>query len=219
MIIFNLDDAMHHPKYDEFTSKLLMNVKGTQFYKGNDKYNFYCFMRWVAMASVGGGWMSDYDTFPLNLNASFALPNNGTMTSFTGHVPNLVSGSADEWNRVVTVMIQDYEKNAYTYLRKGKMFWSDMLAFRSLLWDGSVIGLKETITVQDVYHVWRRDQEEITKPYDKIRGQCHELRKRKAIHFAHHGCSVVKFCDNRRGNAAKKWHQAWLKLCSPDIKS
>jgi len=71
---------MRHSRYDLFLSKILVDRKGIQFYGEKDKYNLYCFLRWVAMAGVGGGFMSDYVTLSLNVNASFILLNNGTLS-------------------------------------------------------------------------------------------------------------------------------------------
>ena len=58
---------------------------------------------------IGGGWMSDYDTMPLELTAEIgnklATENGGKFTSYSWHVPCLLYGSRDEWDRVINLMI------------------------------------------------------------------------------------------------------------------
>ena len=59
------------------------------------------------MAASGGGWMSDHDTFPTNfpINEGSDLPNEGKFVSFQSHVPALMSGTAEEWDRVSKLII------------------------------------------------------------------------------------------------------------------
>jgi hypothetical protein len=67
-----------------------------------NKVDKICFYRYLAMGMVGGGWMSDFDTFPLNAakwdgtGNPMLLPNSGSLTihekTESGGVPSLVSG-------------------------------------------------------------------------------------------------------------------------------
>ncbi len=59
--ILTMDDAKKHKDFNRM--KAIME----RFKDG--EYNRRCFYRWLAMAEIGGGWMSDYDTFPLDFNA------------------------------------------------------------------------------------------------------------------------------------------------------
>merc|ERR1719188_1917742 len=105
------------------------------------------------MASVGGGWMSDWDNFPLNMKPSFTLPNKGTLTSYSGHVPNLVSGSAYNWNRIVKAMFDHYDEQS----QHGSLHWSDMLALSRFmrqdppLINGKIISRSNTISIHEIY--------------------------------------------------------------------
>jgi len=82
-VVLNQVNAQSHPDYDLFLSKLLVGEKGTQFHDGKDRYNFNYYFRWVAMAAVGGGWISQFDTLPLYSKPSFTLPNNGALSIYS----------------------------------------------------------------------------------------------------------------------------------------
>ena len=123
--VLTLSDAQNHPEYEA----ILRQLDSTLL----DGYNKLCILRWVAMSQVGGGWMSDYDTFPLlqqqqqqaspaTTSSGFAasatnmpLPNNGALTVHDRHVPDLVSGAPSEWirmarNIVKTLLEKDAQK-------------------------------------------------------------------------------------------------------------
>jgi len=97
--VLTLDDAKKHPFYEE------METIVTPLF-GNG-YDSMCFYRWLAMAASGGGWMSDYDTFPTNFPKieGLNLPNGGQFTSFEDHIPCLLSGSENEWTRVSRLLM------------------------------------------------------------------------------------------------------------------
>jgi len=98
--VLTLKDAVRHPAFKE--------VEGImEPLHGSSSYEALCFYRWFAMAALGGGWMSETDTFPTKfpLNEGTSLPNGGIFTSFQAHVPALMSGTGTEWNRVANLLI------------------------------------------------------------------------------------------------------------------
>jgi hypothetical protein len=48
--ILTMEDAKQHPEFDQFQATI-QNFTMTE-------YDMMCYYRWVAMAAVGGGWMS-----------------------------------------------------------------------------------------------------------------------------------------------------------------
>jgi len=133
--ILDINDAMQHEDYGKVREFLDNEEFG--------EYDEICFLRWFAMASVGGGWMSDYDVVPLAslvpyeyvevptilsdddiaTNNGIPLPHDGRFTAYDerGQVPSLLSGSQEEWERLAQGLIN------LTY-QHTKGFYSDMLA-------------------------------------------------------------------------------------------
>lgn len=137
--ILTLEDAQTHPDYEELDEKLDLDVVPFGYY---DKL---CFMRWLAMASVGGGWMSDYDTFPLRGLEDTSIPNGGKLTLYdtvrAGGVPSVVSGSAEEYARIAKLLLINTMKKGVQ-----EKFWSDMLALHDIHQeDSSVFNVKDEV--------------------------------------------------------------------------
>lgn len=82
-------------------------------YLVTNSFNYMCYIRYIAMSAVGGGWMSDYDVLPLRFYFN-GLPNNGAFTVYETSVPSLVSGNESEWERLMNEIID--EGNSHIYL-------------------------------------------------------------------------------------------------------
>jgi len=94
-VVLTEEDARQHPDFESINQKLQdLDVNA---------YNRRCYWRWLAIVTDGGGWMSDYDVFPLSLNGEMglALEQSGTFTSYAHHVPCLIHASAKEWDRIL----------------------------------------------------------------------------------------------------------------------
>ena len=113
--ILNMDDVKEHKDFEK--------LKGVLDSLGVDEYNQRCFFRWLAMAE-SGGWMSDYDTFPMDFDAQIGarIGKYGVFTSFDSHIPSLISASKYEWDRVLQLIIKELEG-----MTKEDGFTSDMV--------------------------------------------------------------------------------------------
>mmetsp|Transcript_27971 Transcript_27971/g.42653 ORF Transcript_27971/g.42653 Transcript_27971/m.42653 type:complete len:436 (+) Transcript_27971:202-1509(+) len=120
----------------------------------DDEYNRYCFLRHFAMAAMtggregGGGWMSDYDTIPLNMQGDAygrVLPNNGAFTSYELSTPSLIVGSGDEWSHIAKSLIEEGVNAKNEERGNGEeggtdnFFFSDKMGFQKLLEQNLVI--------------------------------------------------------------------------------
>ena len=123
--ILTLDDARKHPDYEKFSEAII--TKGN-LYQGS--YDYMCFMRWLAMAAHGqGGWMSDNDVFPtgIDVEQGLTIPHDGKFTGWDRHVPCLLSGSSEEWNKVTSLLMT----HAIEKVKHSK-WYSDMDCLRDL---------------------------------------------------------------------------------------
>ena len=92
-------------------------------------YDLACYLRWFAMAQVGGGIMCDYDVMPNGIKP-FVIPNSLIIyeTHDVGVVPSMAAGTADEYARICE-LFTEYKpdaKDAYN----GNPHTSDMLILR-----------------------------------------------------------------------------------------
>ena len=186
--VLDLSHAEAHPDYVSIIKKLDEIPLGN-----NVPYDSACYLRHFAMASVGGGIMTDYDTLPLNMNkysllagGDGGLPNNGTFTSFEGHVPSFVVGSAVEWDRVAKALIQEgIEAGKGVIVGDRKQLFSDMLALRSLIHKHEVLTFEKPRLVAELH--FKVDQmrhgETSTEPL------CDKTKNLMALHFSHSSVS------------------------------
>lgn len=166
--------AAKHPQFERYDTML----NGLPF----RHFDKLCFYRWISMAVVQGGWMSDYDTFPLERvrwNADGDprfLPNSGTLTvhelSKMGGVPSLVSGNGDEWFRLAKAQVENAQDH------KDVTHWSDMKAMQDLYQQsgGKFYKMEENVVMASILL------------NGKILDQhlCLWLKSKFAVHFSHH---------------------------------
>lgn len=99
-IVLTENDAKLHPEYEVLAPKLKSlpsaNPKG---------YDAACYLRWLAVAARGGGWMADYDLFNYGYPPQEPFPR---MTLFARpSVPCLASGTAEAFLQTAR-MFADY---------------------------------------------------------------------------------------------------------------
>ena len=63
--VLSTKDTARHPRYEEYRAKFATLPTGTNPLE----YEMTCFVRWIAMAHRGGGFMTDYDTLNVGQQA------------------------------------------------------------------------------------------------------------------------------------------------------
>jgi len=213
-LIITQQDAMLLPEYDEMIDLIV----DPDFI---GEYNMQCYIRYMAMSAVGGGWMSDYDTFPLNhfLYHGRDLPYNGMFTVYNGFVPSLVSGNKREYFRIAkrigesihkAVYRQKYiNKNSEKEHYKNKVPWSDMMALKDLY-----------EKVSDDMYIQRFQvlggEKALLVGHDFLPEDCEMTKDMRAIHFSHRAITEGKQVYRgaiHRGTIARKFLIMWHANC------
>ena len=214
--VLTKEDAERHPDFSLLQEKLTkLQV---------DQYNQKCWWRWLSMASItdgaergGGGWMSDYDTFPLELDAhkgrTLEQENNGQFTSYQDHVPSLIHASREEWDRVLHLMIDMLPERI-------NRFASDMnllLQVRDELGDDES-GIKWQSMIENTFPYVKKSNGDLAVDCPRCRGEL-------AVHLSHKGVMVAVRNDlypeidrklgviNGRGTAAQVFMEEYNEQC------
>ncbi|CAJ1349634.1 unnamed protein product [Effrenium voratum] len=120
--VLTLEDAKRSPEFKNVNRRIDRIPRG-----GNAEYERLCYLRYLAMNAVGGGWMSDMDTVPTRLSPDIGLPNAGRFTVYANFIPALVSGNATEYLRIV-LSLTDLGLEQMGH----KRLYTDMFALKDL---------------------------------------------------------------------------------------
>ena len=111
-----LEDAHSHPDFKTYS-----NAIGEILPFGHQDIKMKYF-HYLAMTTVGGGFLTDMDVYPLWPSSYMKLPNlakDGQFTVRCGSAKQasgcLMSGSGDEWNRIAIELLSSVQRQ-YTYL-------------------------------------------------------------------------------------------------------
>ena len=135
------------------------------------------FLRWLAVAAAGGGFMSDYDVFPISLAPAMQEPPfGGNFTVYSkiknsqgAGIPCLMSGSKQEWTRMAFAILENGLKHSKT-----DNMWSDMLAIIDMR-------TEQAYQLRDIV----AEGQDILLKHGWAEHDCASTLRKKAIHFSH----------------------------------
>eukprot|EP00956_Cyclotella_meneghiniana_P010278 scaffold14195_cov65-Cyclotella_meneghiniana.AAC.3 len=166
-------DAKRHPRFELFQRTLIdANV---------NEYDIRCFWRWLAMSlddNPMGGWMSDYDLFPLTLTGDKGkeLMKQPGFKTYGGQVPALIHADASSWERIVQMMIENVKPDMDI------SFISDMMV---LLYLHDHYSEEQMGVTTWEFDLWKKF------PYKRVPGQqypvidCELVKNHLAAHLSH----------------------------------
>jgi len=207
--VLDFSIARQHPEFQMFDQY----IKDLPFHSF-DRIGFY---KYLAAGMAGGGWVSDFDTFPLlrsrwggKGNAAF-LPNKGNLTVYeltadgALPVPSLVSGTADEWFRLAKNQVA----NAREHNAESK--WNDMKAMQDMhkKSKGTIVKVEDAVVPGDT----------LLKKMNVNSDDCEGLRNKLAIHFSHFSLDQTKQWKTaaegakQRASLSRKWTKNYINAC------
>jgi hypothetical protein len=119
-------DAMSHPLYNTYKEIV------SSFPSVNpQKYDYHCYIRWLAMANIGGGILIDYDVVNMGLKTDHSnFFDFNQLTIYQGHVPCVVSGSKQHYLEAVYGFM-GFQNNVEGVLENNRPHTSDMIMLAS----------------------------------------------------------------------------------------
>lgn len=211
--VLNLTDAQQHPEYSALKAKL-DNIR-------MDKLGEVLILRWLAMAASGGGWLCDYDVFPLRDELRQAvlaesLPHKGEMTVHVAVAPTLASGSAEAWTWTAKFLVQDAVQHRSVNTDKFT-FWADSLGLLNAMRSAN-----ETLHIEKT--VLGVDKAILDKPFSSEHCDARPFRGKRVLHASYAGLlksaiSPELKLPRHRLSVAKQFLPLWKKACNATVTS
>jgi len=190
-IVLSPKDAEFHPYYKEYVNAIKKQQSAKKSLNSQD-YEVFCFLRWLAVANKGGGYMCDYDVLN-NGNFKSLQETPGKLTSYQAHVPCLVSGSAAGFLNACKIFATCNPIKAGTYLKREtngrvaeKYNFSDMLTIKNILTEKDIIKI------------------EIVLPFDKY--SLLNQKEKREIPLVHFSSASVSGDNEMRINVMKRFN-------------
>jgi len=210
--VLDFSVARKHHQFDKF-DKVISDLPFESF----DRISFY---RYLAAAMAGGGWVSDFDIYPLNRtrwpgkgDPSF-LPNNGNLTVYELSknggipVPSLISGNENEWFRMAKSLVESAKSH------NAEFKWNDVKAMQDLYKKSKSASfeVQDSVIIADASSI----KQDISKKL------CKDLLSKLAIHFPpsimNEGQNLKRPESTQlRASFARSWIKEYRKVCLDNV--
>lgn len=128
--IINELTAQKHTFYNDYVS-IINNLPSAN----HKKYDYYCFMRWLSMAQIGGGMMIDYDVanlgyYPTDLLCDINITKD-KINILEYHIPCVVYGTSDQYLEICKKFCELIDNDKCYSIENNRIHTSDMLMLAS----------------------------------------------------------------------------------------
>lgn len=209
--VLTRQDAAKHDDYQAFLQEL-QQLK-------LDAFNELQFLKFFVMGATNGGWITDYDVFPVRdfRDQGLNLPNKGQMTLHDILSPSLASGTADAWMTTAKALLEDAKQNVdASKTTTTTNYWSDTLSTLNLQRNANV-------TLHSSRYVFPSNKGFATETLQKEQCEKRPLRGKRAIHFCPR-CMLEGILSKpelrvprHRLTLARDWLLQWKNVCGPVI--
>jgi len=170
-IILGRGDAEKHPRFKVFHDRV--SKIETPF--NAPEYNLLCWLRWLAFAQVGGGFISDYDVMNIKLKPEDMLPVETVRICHTYGVPCFVQTSAKGAEDIIDAIIS----HTPDYTMDGKN-WNDMHFFMQSKFEKCLNGKQAWLENGSTW-------------YEKDDAIMHSWEELPIVHFSNASCDQAGF--------------------------
>lgn len=202
--VITLEDAKRHPKYWQFEHDL-RQVPLEHPNKPTERSRML-YLRWLAMAAVGGGWMAEVDTIPLRP----PIPSDAKLGKFHVYegpgLPTLMKGSEGEWTRMAELLVQTGIEN------HSSPHWSDAMGLVSVINSG-----KCECDLFDIV----LEANNVLDGKRVTRDSCDQLKNYIAVHFSTYALLQSQTEDvlhgkdwRHKSRIMKDWADEYRSACS-----
>ena len=95
LVVIGEKQAKQHPWFELYS----LGIRAVPTVNAAE-YEYSCFLRWLAMAAIGGGLMIDYDVMNMGVTDLSFFQQHSLLTIYQGHVPCVVYGTAEQYLEV-----------------------------------------------------------------------------------------------------------------------
>lgn len=235
--ILKLEDAEPHPRFAEFKEKL----EDVPLNSPTKLYNQMCFIRHLAMAQVGGGFMTDYDVLPLisegdhSSRVPFHEQDEITDTTFDKD-GNMVEKQTQKSSRNLSFRIPSNDADITVYsatvadggipcMMSGPASKWESLAFQ--LVDNAITKHSEErmwtdflamidLRNEGIYEINNLVLSKFDLDREWTEYACNEIKDRGyvAIHFSHIRFKEAGIPVDQRSQIARSWLESWRSACN-----